>query len=269
MSVALPADVQVVIDCPVPGVQLEWRNDPAAFSDIWGVPVESFHRGFTYSSSPEELRSRQAVLLRDGVAIGVGLAWRNLDPHGTEVGWVHSVKVAEQCRGLGLGRFLVKCILQRLQALGYTNAYLLVASVNYQAIDLYTYHFKFRPLLEDGAEVEQWENIINKMNFRRLQKLIHQRLTTFRSDIFFQEVFFPTNLLLPTSFPPQRWLLSNSTANSSFIFYLTGIKILCSLWASSCCVHGCFSQPQRPFEVCVCSHRSWGIFSCRPIRRKV
>jgi len=103
-------------EAPCDGFTVAWRADASAYSQIWSVPESSFHRGFTSCCAPEDLARRQALLAPagGGDAVGVGIAWRNVDADGKEVGWVHSLRVDEACRGRGLAKVLLVAVLGRL-----------------------------------------------------------------------------------------------------------------------------------------------------------
>jgi len=101
---------------------VEWRADEDAFTELWPMPSSAFKGRFAEQVSPDELSRRQAVLVRrkrgcEDVTVGVGMAWKNADASGQEVGWLDSVAITKDQRGCGLGRLLVAALLDRLHGM--------------------------------------------------------------------------------------------------------------------------------------------------------
>lgn len=99
--------------------EIEWRADEDAFTKLWPVPSNAFKGRFAAQVSPDELSTRQAVLVNrqrgcNNFVVGVGMAWKNFNASGEEVGWLDSVAIAKDKRGCGLGRLLVAALLDRL-----------------------------------------------------------------------------------------------------------------------------------------------------------
>jgi len=155
----------------------------------------SFEQGFSSSTANMYLDQRQCVLIHEDLVVAVGFAGENQSPlTGKECGWVVGLEVHAQYQGRGLSKIILHAILERLQCLGYSDAYLLVSTKNLVAISLYISH-GFEAILEDAYEAERWERLSER---RKTMLTLRERRTSFefRMNALVQE---PSLLLAEAS----------------------------------------------------------------------
>ena len=122
-------------------------------------PIGSEVFGYWFGDDAEQLALRQCYLLDgEGREIGTATGWVSDEHHDASYGRVHWVAVVPEVQGRGLGKPLLKIVLDRMRELGRQRAFLTTESVRTVAIRIYL-ELGFEPEILTEAQRAEWAQI--------------------------------------------------------------------------------------------------------------
>lgn len=115
-----------------------------------------------YGRDEALLAQRQYYMTHGETVMGSISAWFGDEARGTELGRVHWVVLREDYRGKGLAKPLMSFVLNRLKALGHTQAYLDSDSALIPALSLYL-QFGFEPEITHAQDKQIWDDVYRQL----------------------------------------------------------------------------------------------------------
>ena len=123
--------------------------------------VEDALNGFCCAFPDRASLSERMLFLTDGdVPFATATAWFGVDGPNGRIGRLHWIAIDEAHQGKRLSRPLVALALQRMRALGHTEAYLTTQTESWVAIKTYA-RFGFMPVIDDSSR-EGWRIVSEK-----------------------------------------------------------------------------------------------------------
>lgn len=106
------------------------------------------------------LAQRQFYMMHGKTVMGSISAWFGDAERGADLGRIHWVVLREDYRGKGLAKPLLSFALNKLKALGHTQAYLTTDTDLIPAINLYL-KFGFDPEIHTDQDKQAWDGVFN------------------------------------------------------------------------------------------------------------
>jgi mycothiol synthase len=118
----------------------------------------------TFIENPCWSPGRMCVLVHGGEIVGTATAWESPERRGH--GLVHYVAVRETHRGKGLGKAITARVLEILERMGYTDAWLSTDDWRLGAIKVYL-DLGFTPVDAHPSHRERWQIVKHKLGLGR------------------------------------------------------------------------------------------------------